>query len=168
MWVQLSTTCSNFTEGAQWGAPSCSQPQPATDNGVRDGRSNWLVAPPTLQGQYPLSSTYCTLQCGLGCKSQDLLHWVRSERATFGIPDQRTACAATMCRFLHLSIYFSSSPPPHLLQHQANNEWHKTIRHDIAIWHSQESRMAFTNMKTTIYKITQDSSRIDHLQKQST
>ena len=29
-----------ITEVAQWGAPSCSQPQPATDNGVRDGRSN--------------------------------------------------------------------------------------------------------------------------------
>ena len=31
-----------------WSSPmvnsySCSQPQPATDNGVRDGRSNWLV-----------------------------------------------------------------------------------------------------------------------------
>ena len=38
--VQLSTTCSNFTEVAQWAAPSCSQPQPATNNGVRDGRSN--------------------------------------------------------------------------------------------------------------------------------
>ena len=37
-----------ITEVAQWGAPSCSQPQPATDNGVREGRSNWLVAPPTL------------------------------------------------------------------------------------------------------------------------
>ena len=24
-----------FTEVAQWGAPSCSQPQPATDNGER-------------------------------------------------------------------------------------------------------------------------------------
>ena len=34
MWVQLSTTCSNFTEVAQWGDPSCSQPQPATDNGT--------------------------------------------------------------------------------------------------------------------------------------
>ena len=32
---------------------------------------------------------------------------------------------------------------------QANNEWHKTIWHAIAIWHSQD--MAFTNMKTTIY-----------------
>ena len=93
MWVQLSTTCSNFTKVAQYGAPSCSQPQPAMDNGVKDGRSNWLVTPYT--GQYPWSSTYCTLQCGLGCKSQDLLHWVSRERATFGMPDQRTACAAT-------------------------------------------------------------------------
>ena len=29
-----------ITEAAQWGTPCCSQPQPATDNGVRDGRSN--------------------------------------------------------------------------------------------------------------------------------
>ena len=29
-----------ITEAAQWGTPSCSQPQPATDNGVRDCRSN--------------------------------------------------------------------------------------------------------------------------------
>ena len=29
-----------ITEAAQWGTPSCSQPQPATDIGVRDGRSN--------------------------------------------------------------------------------------------------------------------------------
>ena len=29
-----------ITEVAQWGAPSCSESQPATDNGVRDGRSN--------------------------------------------------------------------------------------------------------------------------------
>ena len=42
-----------ITEVAQWGAPSCSQPQPATDNGVRDGRSNWLIAPPTLHRAVP-------------------------------------------------------------------------------------------------------------------
>ena len=41
--VNLSTTCSNAVEVAQWGAPRCSRPQPATDNGVRDGRSNWLA-----------------------------------------------------------------------------------------------------------------------------
>ena len=29
-----------ITEVTQWGAPSCSQPQLGTDNGVRDGRSN--------------------------------------------------------------------------------------------------------------------------------
>ena len=29
-----------ITVAAQWGTPSCGQPQPATDNGVRDGRSN--------------------------------------------------------------------------------------------------------------------------------
>ena len=29
-----------ITELAKWGTPSCSRPQPATDNGVRDGRSN--------------------------------------------------------------------------------------------------------------------------------
>ena len=44
MWCQLSTTFSNATEVAQWGTPSCNRPQSDTDNGVRDGRSNWLVA----------------------------------------------------------------------------------------------------------------------------
>ena len=29
-----------ITEAAQWGTPSCSQPQPATNNCVRDRRSN--------------------------------------------------------------------------------------------------------------------------------
>ena len=33
-YLQLST------DVAQWGTPSCSQPQPATNNGIRDGRSN--------------------------------------------------------------------------------------------------------------------------------
>ena len=51
--------------------------------------------PPLYTWQYPLSSTYCTLQCGLGCESQDLLHWESLDRVTFRMPDQRTACAAT-------------------------------------------------------------------------
>ena len=34
-------------------------------------------------------------QFNAGCKSQDLLHWLRCERATFGTPGQRTACADT-------------------------------------------------------------------------
>ena len=39
-----------ITEVAQGGTHSFSRPQLATENGVRDGRSNWLVAPPTLMG----------------------------------------------------------------------------------------------------------------------
>ena len=67
MWVQLSTSCSNFTEVAQWGAPSCSQPQTTTDNGIRDGRSNWLVAPPTLHRAVPpeLHVLYTAMRAGL-------------------------------------------------------------------------------------------------------
>ena len=45
---QLSTTCINPAEVAIWATPSCSRPQPAKDNGVRDGRSNWLVLTTTL------------------------------------------------------------------------------------------------------------------------
>ena len=44
LWGQLSTTYIKSTEVAngesQLGTPSCSRPQSATDNGVRDGRSN--------------------------------------------------------------------------------------------------------------------------------
>ena len=38
---------------SECGAPSCSRPQPAMDNGVRDGRSNWLVAPSILHRAVP-------------------------------------------------------------------------------------------------------------------
>ena len=38
--VSIINYLQKYTEAAQWGTPSCSQPQPATDNGVRDGRSN--------------------------------------------------------------------------------------------------------------------------------
>ena len=41
------------TEVAQLGTTSCIRPQPATDNGVRDSRYNWLVASPTLIGSTP-------------------------------------------------------------------------------------------------------------------
>ena len=47
-------------EVAQWVTPSFSRQPPATANGVRDGRSNWLVAPPPSWA-VPLSSTYCTV-----------------------------------------------------------------------------------------------------------
>ena len=56
-----------FTEVAQCGAPSCSQPEPATDNGVRDGRFNWLVAPPTLHRAVPpeLHAMHTAMRAGL-------------------------------------------------------------------------------------------------------
>ena len=38
----IATTYRNSTDVAQWAAHSCRLPQPATHNGVRDGRSNWL------------------------------------------------------------------------------------------------------------------------------
>ena len=37
----------------------------------------------------------CIAQFNAGCKSQDLLHWLRCQHATFGTPGQRTSCAAT-------------------------------------------------------------------------
>ena len=46
LWGQISTTSCNATEVAQWASPSCSRPQPSTDNGVSDGRSNWLPVNP--------------------------------------------------------------------------------------------------------------------------
>ena len=48
MWSQLSTTCSNATEVAQWKAPSWSGPKPAMDNGATDGRSDADTSPPAL------------------------------------------------------------------------------------------------------------------------
>ena len=51
--AKLSTTCSNATEVAWWGALVCRLPQPAIDNGVRDGRSNWLPLPPTIHRAIP-------------------------------------------------------------------------------------------------------------------
>ena len=44
----ISTTCDNATEVAQLAAKSCSRPNPATGNGVREARSNRLVVIPTI------------------------------------------------------------------------------------------------------------------------
>ena len=92
MWVKLSTTCSNLLK-----KPNGELLVVVNHNQLRTTTSETVDPidwshPPLYTGQYPLSSTYCTLQCGLGCKSQDLPHWVCRERATFGMPDQRTAC----------------------------------------------------------------------------
>ena len=57
----LSTTFSNSTEVAQWVTPRCSLPQPPTDDGVRNGRFNWLAGYPYPHG--PLNAS-CTVQIG--------------------------------------------------------------------------------------------------------
>ena len=86
-----------FTEAAQWGAPSCSQPQPATDNGVRDGRSNWLVAPPTLHRAVPpeLHVLHTAMRAGLQITRLTALSALRTCDLRNTRPNQRTACAAT-------------------------------------------------------------------------
>ena len=69
-WSQLSTTFSNAAWLVQWAAPSCSRPQPTTDNGVRVGRSNWLtVTPHPLQGG---TARYKNQECCQGIWSLDI------------------------------------------------------------------------------------------------
>ena len=75
------------------GTPGCSRPQPATDNGVRDGRSNWLVAPPPSWAVPP--GLHVLHGVNEAHKSQDLLHQQGLERASMGMPYQRTTCADT-------------------------------------------------------------------------
>ena len=48
--------------------------------------------PSPYTGQHPRAPHIA--QGNVSCKSQDLLHSVRRERATFGMPFQRSACAA--------------------------------------------------------------------------
>ena len=45
-WSELSTASSNAIEVAQRETPSCSRQQPATGNGIRDGRYNCLSVTP--------------------------------------------------------------------------------------------------------------------------
>ena len=55
------------TEAAHKGTPSCSRPQPATDNGVRDGRSN--SHPPPSLAVPPETLMHSINQCSLSRKS---------------------------------------------------------------------------------------------------
>ena len=43
LWRQISTTCSNATEVAQWATPSCNRPEPDTDDGTRNGNNNNII-----------------------------------------------------------------------------------------------------------------------------
>ena len=49
VWAQLSNTFSNATEVGKWATPSCSRPQPATNNAARVNPIDWLL-PLTLYG----------------------------------------------------------------------------------------------------------------------
>ena len=81
-----------ITDVAQWAAPSCSRPQPATDNSIRDGRSNWLaVTPHPLQGSDPEFHKYIS---NVRWASQDL-YWLRRELVTFGMLGRRIVYATT-------------------------------------------------------------------------
>ena len=57
---------------------------------------DWSHLPP-YTGQYPLSSTYCTLQCGLQIARLAVLSQPRT--CDFRMPDQRTAGAATQGKY---------------------------------------------------------------------
>ena len=108
-----------ITEVAQWVTPGCSRPQPATDNGVRDDRSNWLVASPPSTGQYPLSSTYYKSQCGLqitrfAATSDDRTRDLRNASRTLSLCGLSGLCQGSFeyCQALlcHASSEYSQDP----------------------------------------------------------
>ena len=75
-WVKLSTICSQATEAAPWVTHSFSRPQPATENSVSDGRSNWLsVAPALYRAVPPLRHLHRTNLCRHCRESNPEKHW---------------------------------------------------------------------------------------------
>ena len=66
---------------SSWAAPCSSRPQPATDNGARDGKFNRLAVTSHLTGQCPLSFT-CI--CTARYKSENL-HSAETRTATSGM-----------------------------------------------------------------------------------
>ena len=78
-WGQISTTCSNATEVAQWGAPSFSRPQPVTDSASKIAEPiDWLF-PPTLYSAVPPSAT-CTVQICAASAENRALNLIRRNR----------------------------------------------------------------------------------------
>ena len=119
MWGQLLTTCDNATELAQWWAPSYSLPQPATDNGVRDGRSNWPAVTHTLHRAVP-HELRVLHDVNAGYKSQDLLQQPGREHASLCMPGQRTGHSGYNYEYikcLQLSAWISPA---------AGNDWRPT------------------------------------------
>ena len=91
MWGHSSTTCSNATEVAKWGAHSCSG-----ELSVAVGHSQlWTMASEMVDPiHWPVAGPHPT-QGIAGQKSQHLQQPLRRERTTIEMPVQRTACAAT-------------------------------------------------------------------------
>ena len=56
-------------------------------------RIDWSY--PHIHGQYPLAELHTLHSVYAAYNSQDLLQQPRLEHASTGMPDQRTACAAT-------------------------------------------------------------------------
>ena len=69
MWGQLSTTCSNLLKQPNGELLVSVDRRSAKDYGVRDGRSNWLVAPPPLWVVLPAHLVHSINQCSLGRQS---------------------------------------------------------------------------------------------------
>ena len=81
------------TDVAKWPTRSCSRPQPAKDNGVRDGWSNWLaVTPHPLQECTPWAPpAHANARYKSEIKSVDR----GCELGTFGTLGHRIGYAAT-------------------------------------------------------------------------
>ena len=98
-----------ITEVAQWGTLSCSRPQPAMDNAIRDGRCNWLVAPPPPSWGVP-PEVHILHSVNAANKLQDLLQQLGLERTSMGMPDQCTTGAATqgicLCLYVLVRVMF--------------------------------------------------------------
>ena len=77
------------------GTPSCSRQQPATDNDVRDGRSNGLVASPTLIAVPSELHLLHGVKRGRQISRLAATTVARTRDHGTGIPDRRSACVAT-------------------------------------------------------------------------
>ena len=95
MWIQLSTNCSNLLKLPNGELlVAVDHTQLLIMASERVDPINWSH-PLIYTEQYPWAPRIA--QCNVGCKSQDLLHSVSHERATFVMPGQRTGiipCAA--------------------------------------------------------------------------
>ena len=92
MWVQLLTTYSDLLK-----EPNGELLVAVNHNQLRTMASETVDPidwshPPPYKGQYPWAPRIA--HCNASCKSQDLLHWVNRERATFIMP-MLHACART-------------------------------------------------------------------------